>query len=184
MLDLKEEKIKYFEVVEIQEMGEGTRVCLDFIDVIEPNEGVFIGNTSQGYIFILSENREAKEYKPRPFRVNVGAINQYVLLGEKTAYLSDMNVGDKIPVYSEEEKREVVLGRKKLEKRNFLRVVTRTGDIEISVNLQNAESVYVYEESKGIVSINCLEIGDKVKVYIDKMGRHLGNRVEEYIVEK
>lgn len=93
---LKEENIKYFEVAEIHEMGEGIRVCLDFIDVIEPNEGVFVSNTSQGYMFILSENREAKEYKPRPFRVNVGAINQYILIGGKTAYLSDLNVGDKI----------------------------------------------------------------------------------------
>ena len=184
MKKLKDENIKCFEVAQIQEMGEGTRVCLDFIDVIEPNEGVFVGNTSQGYVFILSENREAKEYKPRPFRVNVGAINQYILLGEKTAYLSDLNVGDKIPVYSENENREVVIGRKKLEKRTFLRVVARLDDIEISVNLQNAESVYVYEESKGITSINGLEIGDKIKVYIDKPGRHLGNRVEEYIVEK
>lgn len=181
---MDEKSIHHFEVIDIQEIGEGSRVCIDLVDVVEPDEGVFVGNTSSGYIFVLSENREAKNYKPRPFRINVGAIHQYILLdGKKTVYLSDITSRDKIEVYNETSKKEIAIGRVKIEKRKFVRIIAKIDTIEISATFQEAESVYLMEESKGIISILELKIGDKIKCMIDKPGRHLGERIEEYIVE-
>lgn len=174
----------YYEVTEIIEIGEGSRVCIDFADVIEPDEGAFVGNTSAGYVFVLSENRQAVNYKPRPFRINAGAVHQYVLLGEKTAYLSDIVPGTKITLFNKLGSREVTIGRVKIEKRNFVRLVAKADENEISATLQLVESVYLMEESRGIIPLTELKIGDAIKCYADKPGRHLGDSIEEYIVEK
>lgn len=181
---MDEKSINYFEVTDIKEMGEGSRVCIDLVDVIEPDEGVFVGNKSLGYVFVLSENREAKNYKPRPFRINAGAIHQYILLdGNKTVYLSEIAPGDKIEVCNESSKREIAIGRVKVEKRKFVRINANMDKIEISATLQQAESVYLMEESRGIISILELKIGDKIKCMLDKPGRHLGESIDEFIVE-
>lgn len=176
--------VYYLDIVEILDIGEGSRVCIDCTDTLDEKEGLFVGNTSSGYIFVLSENRIAKNYLPRPFRINVGAIHQYIYLGENTSYLSDLKPGQKIAVYSNNnQNREITIGRIKIEKRNFLRVICSDKIMTISATLQNAESVYLEEETKGILSISELKLGDKIKCYKDEAGRHLGKSIDEYIKE-
>jgi len=153
------------------------------IDILEPDEGIFVGNTSNGYVFILSENRQSASYPPRPFRINVGAVHQYILLGEKTSYLSDLKPGSKIPVCKDGGIREVAIGRMKIEKRPFIRLVCKGEGAEISATVQNAESVCFMEEKRGVVSIKELHVGDKVRCFKDIAGRHLGERLDEYIYE-
>lgn len=181
---MEDVNICFLDVVEILDIGEGSRVCIDFTDCLDEKEGVFVGNTSSGYIFILSENRIAKNYLPRPFRINGGAIHQYIYFGENTSYLSDLNPGQKITVYGDDnQNREITIGRIKIEKRNFLRIICSDKIINISATLQNAESVYLEEENKGIISISELKLGDKIKCYKDEAGRHLGKSIDEYIIE-
>src|SRR5699024_2364807 len=85
-------------ITEIESIGEGTRVCIDLIDELDPLEGVLIGNTGNGYLVALSENRSTETYPPRPFRINVGAYHHYLLLDEgMTGYLAEMKPGMKVP---------------------------------------------------------------------------------------
>ncbi|WP_085506166.1 3-dehydroquinate synthase II [Thalassobacillus devorans] len=174
----------YLEVIKIEEVGEGMRVCLDFIDILDTHDGVYVGNTGHGYVKVLSENRESEKYPPRPFRINCGAFHQYLYQENKTHYLQELNPGEKVIVEGEQEERELPLGRVKIEKRLFVRVVCKSEEGIVSATLQKSTSVHVLEENKGEVSIEELEIGDRILGLKDKPGRHLGEQIDEVIVEK
>ena len=179
-------KIQLAKVESITEVGEGTRVCIDLIDVLEPDEGVFVGNTGHGYCLLLSESIQTDTYPPRPFRVNAGAVHQYILMDDdKTSYLSDLRPGIKVPVYKKEGQcRLVSIGRIKIEKRPMIRVSMSLDDVNITITVQKADSVSIASESKSKgISIESLNIGDKVCCCFDQPGRHIGERVDEYINE-
>ncbi|GGC84715.1 hypothetical protein GCM10007216_14290 [Thalassobacillus devorans] len=175
---------EFLEVMQIEEVGEGMRVCLDFIDILQPHDGVYVGNTGHGYLKVLSENRESENYPPRPFRVNCGAFHQYLHQENKTRYLHELNPGEKVIVEGEQEERELPLGRVKIEKRPFVRVECQSENDIVSATLQKSTSVYVLEENNGEVAIEDLEIGDRILGLKDKPGRHLGEQIDEVIVEK
>ncbi|WP_263622404.1 3-dehydroquinate synthase II [Halobacillus halophilus] len=176
-------KNEYIEVTKVEEIGEGMRVCLDFIDVLNPEDGLYIGNTGHGYVKVLSENRESDGYPPRPFRINCGAFHQYLYQEGKTSYLHELNPGESL-VLSGKEDRELPLGRVKVEKRPFLRVECQTEEGMISATLQKSSSVYVMEEEKGELPLLSLEAGHRLLGIKDKPGRHLGEQVDEVIWEK
>ncbi len=121
-------EFKCLEIIRIEFMGTGTRVCVDFIDMLAPTEGVLVGNTGHGFIKVIAETRPTETYPAREFRVNMGAVNQYLYLGEdKTCYLSEIQSGMVIPVYSKQSFRYVTVGRVKMEKREFLKVTCQNG---------------------------------------------------------
>ena len=171
-------------MVSIEGLGEGTRVCLDFIDVLEKDEGVLVGNTGHGYALLLAECWSSKTYPPRPFRVNVGAIHQYLLMdGDKTCYLSDIKPGMKVAVWKVDGTcRLVAVGRVKVEKRELVRVIFNLEGGEISVTVQESDSIRFLSSGKTIQMMN-LNIGDEVLSCMDTPGRHIGERIEEYIQE-
>lgn len=174
-------------IIEIESIGEGTRVCLDLIDELDSLEGVLIGNTGSGYVMALSENRTTDTYPPRPFRINAGAYHHYVLLDEeKTGYLAEMKPGMKVPVWQGEECRLVPIGRVKMEKRPFIRIVcqTKETDREISVTVQEADSVHLLGADNQAKAAIKLTIGDELLCYPDQPGRHLGEKIDEEITEK
>ncbi|WP_440897840.1 3-dehydroquinate synthase II [Amphibacillus sp. Q70] len=174
-------------VIEITSMGEGTRVCLDLIDELDPLEGVLIGNTGSGYLMAVSENRSTDTYPPRPFRINAGAYHHYVLLDEeKTDYLAEMRPGMKIPVWKDNNMRLVPIGRVKMEKRSFIRIVCQElkTNQEISVTVQEADSVHLLGADQTAKSAISLTIGDELICYPDEPGRHLGEKIIEEITEK
>lgn len=174
----------YCEVVSIKPIGEGLRVCIDFVDALSPDEGVMVGNTGHGYILLLSENIATETYPARPFRVNAGALHQYLLLeGEETCYLSELMPGDSVPVYSRDTKRTVSVGRVKIERRNLLRIECKVDDKVISCTVQTSDSIHFLGEDNPIDAPS-LKVGDKISCVIDQPGRHLGKRKEEYIDEK
>ena len=181
---LKNKQISQAKVVSIQSLGEGTRVCLDFVDVLEGDEGVLVGNTGHGYALLLAECQPSETYPPRPFRVNAGAIHQYLLLGEdQTCYLSDIKPGMKLMVWKADGTyRLVAIGRVKVEKRKLARVVFDLSDCEISVTVQESDSIRFLSSDKAI-QMTKLNIGNEVLVCEDKPGRHIGERIEEYIKE-
>ncbi|KGX92200.1 hypothetical protein N781_18055 [Pontibacillus halophilus JSM 076056 = DSM 19796] len=172
------------EVVSINEIVEGMRVCIDFTDVIGEEESLFVGNTGHGYVQVFSENRVSKGYPPRPFRVNVGAFHQYLHQSERTYYLQELQAGEELELISGEQVRKVAIGRVKIEKRPMLQVACAKEDGEISATFQSASSVYVFERSKGITSILNLEEGDWIAALEDEPGRHLGKAIKETIIEK
>nr|VFJ49649.1 MAG: 3-dehydroquinate synthase II [Candidatus Kentron sp. FM]VFJ50327.1 MAG: 3-dehydroquinate synthase II [Candidatus Kentron sp. FM]VFK19194.1 MAG: 3-dehydroquinate synthase II [Candidatus Kentron sp. FM] len=181
---LEMSSIECCEVTLIKPVGEGLRVCIDFIDALSPREGVMVGNTGHGYIMVLSENVSTETYPARPFRVNAGAIHQYLLLqGGKTCYLSELNAGDNVPVFSVDKERPISVGRIKIERRELLRIECKVSDKILSSTMQASDSVHFFCEDK-TVDVISLNVGDKIACCIDNPGRHLGERRNEYIDEK
>ncbi|MGN8645887.1 3-dehydroquinate synthase II [Gracilibacillus sp. HCP3S3_G5_1] len=173
------------EVVEIERIGEGARVCLDLVDHLSPTEGILLGNTGHGYFLVLAENRTTDTYPARPFRINSGAIHHYVRKeDETTAYLAELKPGDTLTVYNEKgEARKIAIGRVKIEKRSLVRIVTKVGDTEISATLQESDSVHVLTSEQKEKQAILLQEGDRILVKVDQPGRHLGERIDEEIIE-
>ena len=169
-------------IKDIIEMGEGTRVEIDFIDVLNDNEGVLVGDTAKGFIRVLAETRKTETYPPRPFRVNAGAIHQYIYIGNnRTKYLSELCPGDAVPVSDGNTERMVTIGRLKIEKRDFARIETLEG---ISATLQKADSVFIAGELTPFHLLDVKE-GDTLQVFpSDLHARHKGEAIQESIVEK
>ena len=60
----------FCELVAVEPIGEGTRVCLDLVDCLDPEEGVLLGDTGHGYLLVLSE----KSKVDRPTRLVPSAL--------------------------------------------------------------------------------------------------------------
>ncbi len=169
-------------IKEIRDMGVGSRVEIDFVDILDEDEGVLVGDTARGFFLVLAETRETDTYPPRPFRVNAGSIHQYIYVDDgKTKYLSELRSGDTVLVTNTHEERYVSVGRVKIEKREFIHVVLEN---DITATLQKADSVHIAGE-KGALHLIESTIGDDV-VFIesDKIARHKGEAVQEEIIEK
>ena len=115
-------------------------------------------------------------------------MHSYVKMpGDRTAYLSELAAGDEVLVVSPRgEARVATVGRVKIEHRPLVRVDAReaqTGD-EISVFLQNAETVKVVAPGGEAVPVTSLEPGDEVLCSYQEGDRHTGIPVEERIVER
>lgn len=174
-------KIQFSKTKEKMDMGEGTRVEIDLVDILNENEGILVGDSAKGFICVLGETRETNIYPPRPFRVNAGAIHQYVYVGNnETKYLSELKAGDSIVVTDGKNERIVKIGRIKIEKRNFERIVLECG---VSATLQVADSVFILGDKKSehFCSISNATIG---YCEMADVARHKGKVIKETIVEK
>lgn len=176
---------KNLEIVRIEPVGTGTRVCVDFIDLLTSHEGLLVGNTGHGFIKVMAETRQTETYPAREFRVNVGAVNQYLYLGEdKTCYLSELQSGMVIPVYNNETYRYVAVGRIKMEKREFVKITCMNAEREISGIFQDSESVFLQESEHSFKSMKEIQVGTKILCVENQPGRHLGMKIEEEIDER
>lgn len=182
-MEEKDAEETYFQIKEVKELGEGMRVCIDFVDVLQPRDGLFIGNTGHGYVKVLSENRQSEGYPARPFRLNAGAFHQYLYQPEKTIYLAELRPGEEINIADGSADRNVSVGRIKIEKRPLVRLTCEKEGHLISATLQQSSSVWLLEKSKGEMPLQDLEPGHFVACLPDKPGRHLGEKVEETIIE-
>lgn len=170
-------------VTSIQSIGEGLRVCIDFIDELDPLEGVWIGNTGTGYCLALAENRETDTYPKRPFRVNAGAYHHYVVKeNDETIYLAEVKPGNRLTVSNSKKDRLVTVGRVKKEYRSLTRIELEVKETIVSVTVQDADSVYLINENEA-VQAQRLQVGDHLTVKPDQPGRHLGQRIDEEITE-
>ncbi|WZN58884.1 3-dehydroquinate synthase [Chloropicon roscoffensis] len=168
--------------------GMGDRACVDLCALLKPGEGLLCGSFSRGLFLVHSECEESEYINSRPFRVNAGPVHSYVKMpGDRTAYLSELAAGDEVLVVSPRgEARVATVGRVKIEHRPLVRVDAReaqTGD-EISVFLQNAETVKVVAPGGEAVPVTSLEPGDEVLCSYQEGARHTGIPVEERIVER
>ncbi len=169
-------------IKDIVEMGEGSRVEVDFIDVLNEDEGILVGDTARGFFLVLAETRETDTYPPRPFRVNAGSIHQYVCVTDgKTKYLSELKSGDKVLVTNGKSERYVTVGRIKIEKREFIQIRLEN---EVTATLQKADSVHIAGSRKAVHLIECKTEDEVVVVKSDSIARHKGDIVQEEIKEK
>lgn len=163
------------------DMDEGARVEIDLVDILSENEGILVEDSAKGFICVLAETRETNTYPPRPFRVNAGAIHQYIYIGNnETKYLSELKAGDSVVVTDGINERMVRIGRVKIEKRKFERIVLESG---ISATLQVADSVFVLGERK--TEHFCNISNESIGYYeMADIARHKGKAIKETIVKK
>jgi 3-dehydroquinate synthase II len=173
-------------VKHIEPLGLGDRVCVDTCTAMVQGEGMLVGNSSQALFLIHSESVENPFVNTRPFRVNAGPVHAYIrLAGGQTKYLSELRAGDQALVVNFEGKSfPAVVGRAKVERRPLALVEAEAGGRNISVILQNAETIRLTQPDGKAVSLVDLREGSEVLVYREGSGRHFGVRIDETILEK
>jgi len=173
-------------VRQIRELGMGDRICVDTCTAMTIGEGMLVGNSSSALFLVHSESVENPFVRPRPFRVNAGAVHAYTMVpGGKTVYLSELSAGDEVLIVDRRGRAQTALvGRVKAEKRPMLLVRAGTGKREASLVLQNAETIRLVRPSGKPISVASLRKGDEVLVHLESGGRHFGIKVKESTVEK
>lgn len=175
-----------FTITAIRPVGMGDRVCVDTCSLLSEGDGMLIGNTSSGFLLVHAETLENPYVAPRPFRVNAGAVHAYIMMpGGKTAYLSDLKIGDTVIVAgSDGGLREAVVGRIKIERRPMLLVEAESARSRMSLILQNAETIRLVGTDGRARSVVDVEVGDQVLGCEEEGGRHFGVAIREHIIEK
>ncbi|MFB5607567.1 MAG: 3-dehydroquinate synthase II [Candidatus Nitrosomaritimum yanchengensis] len=117
--DLKKGKI-----IEIKEVGDGERVCVDTASMLHKGEGMLIGSRSNFLFLVHNESVGSSFTSPRPFRVNAGAVHCYTLSPDgTTSYLSEVETGSEVLIINSKGKaRRATVGRSKIERRPMLMI--------------------------------------------------------------
>jgi len=188
MLKKRNEKFELFsaKVKRVEPLGLGDRVCVDTCSSMVLGEGMLVGNSSQSLFLVHSESVDNPFVNTRPFRVNAGAVHAYIRLANgQTKYLSEIRSGDQVLVVNFEGKSyPVIVGRAKVERRPLALVEAEENSQNISIILQNAETIRLTQPDGKAVSLVDLREGNEILVYRETAGRHFGVRVDETIVER
>jgi len=175
-------------IIDIQEVGDGERVCVDTASMLNRGEGMLVGNRANFLFLVHNESVGSSFTSPRPFRVNAGAVHCYTLAPDGTTkYLSELETGVEILVLDSKGKaRRAVIGRCKIEKRPMLMIKAKVGDEIGGIIAQDAETIRFVKPNGQLVSVTHLKKGDSVIVHSKAAtGRHFGMEVsDEYILEK
>ena len=175
-------------IIDIQEVGDGERVCVDTASMLNRGEGMLIGSRANFLFLVHNESVGSSFTSPRPFRVNAGAVHCYTLAPDGTTkYLSELETGVEILVLDSKGKaRRAVIGRCKIEKRPMLMIKAKVGDEIGGIIAQDAETIRFVKPNGQLVSVTHLKKGDSVIVHAKvATGRHFGMEVsDEYILEK
>ncbi|NMJ67784.1 MAG: 3-dehydroquinate synthase, partial [Marine Group I thaumarchaeote] len=117
-------------IVEIQEVGDGERVCVDTASMLNRGEGMLIGSRANFLFLVHNESVGSSFTSPRPFRVNAGAVHCYTLAPDGTTkYLSELETGVEILVLNSKGRaRRATIGRCKIEKRPMLMIKAKVGE--------------------------------------------------------
>lgn len=172
-------------VTKVEQIGMGDRVCVDTCNLMISGEGMLVGSLSHGLFLVNSEAEDSPYVSSRPFRVNAGAVHSYVLVGDKTKYLSELQSGDEILLVNSigEQKRGIV-GRVKIERRPLILVEADLQGKIIKTILQNAETIKLVSKNGEKIPVTKLKSGDEVLVKFEEDARHFGMKIEETIIEK
>ncbi|MCK9152494.1 3-dehydroquinate synthase II [Methanobacterium alcaliphilum] len=178
--------LKAATITRIEPVGSGDRVCVDTCSMMNIGEGMLIGSYSTGLFLVHSESLESEYVASRPFRVNAGPVQAYVMTpGNKTKYLSELETGDEVLTVDDKGKSKVaIVGRVKIEKRPLMLLEAEYEGITVKTLLQNAETIRLINDKGEAVSVSDLKEGDNVLIYLDKGARHFGMSIEETIIEK
>lgn len=173
-------------ITSVRMIGNGSRVCVDTVEIIAPGEGLLTGCSSGGMFLVEAEVGSNPHVNPRPFRVNAGPVSLYTMTGEsKTSYLSELSAGHTVLlVNSNGETRTVDVARAKIERRPMILIEASVGDRAAKTIAQNAETVRLVTPL-GSTPVSQLKPGDEVLVRLEKGGRHFGTHVaNEMIIER
>ncbi len=181
-------ELKPAKIVEIKEVGDGERVCVDTASMLHKGEGMLIGSRSNFLFLVHNESVGSSFTSPRPFRVNAGAVHCYTLSPDGTTnYLSEVETGSEVLIInSKGNARRATVGRSKIERRPMLMIKASVGDEMGGIIAQDAETIRFVRPNGQLVSVTHLKKGDTVMVHAKSAtGRHFGMEVsDEYILEK
>ncbi len=186
-LDSIKVSLEPVEVIEVKNVGNGERVCVDTTSILKHGEGMLVGNRSNFLFLVHNESIGSSFTSPRPFRVNAGAVHCYTLMANgKTKYLSELESGDEVLIIdSNGNARRVTVGRAKIETRPMVLIKAKYNSEIGSIIAQNAETIRFMKDDDNIISVTEIKKGDKLLAYIkESKGRHFGMEVDEYILEK
>ncbi|MFK4071121.1 3-dehydroquinate synthase II [Streptomyces sp. NPDC029674] len=172
------------EVLRAEPIGMGHRGCIDTTTLFGEDEGMIIGSTSSGGILVCAEVHYLPYMKLRPFRVNAGAVHSYVFGAEDTAYISDLEAGERAhAVAADGTFREVGIGRIKTEVRPLRLIEARHGDVTVNVILQDDWHVRVMGGDGKPKNLTDVTPGSTLLGLVTEPGRHVGIKVSEHIDE-
>ncbi|MGH1521222.1 MAG: 3-dehydroquinate synthase II [Nitrosopumilus sp.] len=181
-------EMKSAKIIEIKEVGDGERVCVDTASMLHKGEGMLIGSRSNFLFLVHNESVGSSFTSPRPFRVNAGAVHCYTLSPDGTTnYLSEVETGSEVLILdSKGSARRATVGRSKIERRPMLMIKASVGNEIGGIIAQDAETIRFVKPNGQLVSVTHLKKGDNVMVHAKAaMGRHFGMEVsDEYILEK
>lgn len=187
-LGSKSFELKPAKILEIKEVGNGERVCVDTASMLHRGEGMLIGSRSNFLFLVHNESVGSSFTSPRPFRVNAGAVHCYTISPDGTTrYLSELETGSEVLVLDSKGKaRRATVGRSKIESRPMLMIKAQIGDEVGGIIAQNAETIRFVRPNGHLVSVTHLKKGDIVLAHSKPAtGRHFGMEVDdEYIIEK
>jgi len=187
-LGSKSFELKPAKIIEIKEVGDGERVCVDTASMLHRGEGLLIGSRSNFLFLVHNESVGSSFTSPRPFRVNAGAVHCYTLAPDGTThYLSEVETGTEVLVLNSKGKaRRITVGRSKIERRPMLMIKAEVGAEIGGIIAQDAETIRFVKPNGHLVSVTHLKKGDTVLVHAKPaIGRHFGMEVsDEYILEK
>jgi 3-amino-4-hydroxybenzoic acid synthase len=127
-------------VEDVQHTGLGHRVCVDTTSLMTAEEGMLVGSTGWGGLFICAEAHYLPHMNLREFRVNAGAVHSYIWgPNDKVMYLSEMRAGlEVLCVDIQGRVRVVTVGRAKVERRPLLKIRCSVSLDQVSREIREA----------------------------------------------
>lgn len=179
------EPLRTARITGISHAGLGDRVCVDTCTLMEPGEGMLVGNSSAFLFLVQAETEEGPYVAPRPFRINAGPVHSYVRVpGGATCYLSELKAGKRVLRFRPDgTSEESTVGRVKIERRPLVLIEAEYEGRPGTVLLQNAETIRLTRPGGEAVSVAKLKTGDSVLIAVEQAGRHFGMKVDETIHE-
>jgi 3-dehydroquinate synthase class II len=138
-------------VIEVRHTGLGHRVCVDTTTAMSAEEGMIIGSTGWGGIFVCSETHYLPHMNLREFRVNAGGLHSYVWgPSDQILYLSEMKAGvEVLCVDLHGNSRVVTVGRAKNERRPLVCIRCKVSLDQVSPEIRKA----VEESQAGVQKV-------------------------------
>ena len=158
--------MKPAKILEIKEVGDGERVCVDTASMLHKGEGMLIGSRSNFLFLVHNESVGSSFTSPRPFRVNAGAVHCYTLSPDGTTnYLSEVETGSEVLILNSKGKaRRATVGRSKIERRPMLMIKASVGNEIGGIIAQDAETIRFVKPNGQLVSVTHLKKGDIVNL--------------------
>jgi len=175
------------EVKQIRHIGAGERVCVDTCSRLFEDEGLLVGSFSNGLLLCCSETHPLPYMPTRPFRINAGALQSYVLAGpNRTNYLSELSAGSEVlAVNTKGEARTVVVGRAKIERRPLLLIEAEApSGRRATLAVQDDWHVRVLGPGNSVLNVTELAPGTRVLGHLTAQARHVGLPVNEFCIEQ
>lgn len=173
------EALQAAHVTAIEPAGTGERVCIDTTSMLANDEGMLVGGTAASLALVLAETSTSQFIAARPFRVNAGAVSNYVLAADgATLYLAEIASGSRlVAMRAEGTRRDVTVGRAKIETRPHILVRWTNAQGDGHVVLQAAETVALAAPGGTRIPVTALKLGDTILVAAAPPARHAGTAI-------